>query len=70
MTSPCAPLVYVTQSGHIIPSGYPSRNLPPQVVQSDKDKKPLVYVTQSGHIIPSGLFTYKYNPIPYDPYCS
>lgn len=28
MSSTNAPLVYVTQSGHIIPSGYTSKNLP------------------------------------------
>ncbi len=54
----CAPLVYVTQSGQIIPSGYTSRNLP-QVAQGDKIYAPLVYVTQSGQIIPSGLGTPK-----------
>ena len=54
----CAPLVYVTQSGQIIPSGYTSSNLP-QVAQGDKIYAPLVYVTQSGQIISSGLGTPK-----------
>jgi len=58
VVSICAPLVYVTQSGQIIPSGYTSSNLP-QVAQGDKIYAPLVYVTQSGQIIPSGLGTPK-----------
>ena len=68
----CAPLVYVTQSGHIIPSGFTSKNLP-QGSPGDKRHTPLVYVTQSGHIIPSG-FTSRNVPqglliLPYEPYC-
>ena len=62
MTTPW-PLVYVTSSGHIIPSGINPKNLSSvqqgrqgvKGLQGPQGPWPLVYVTSSGHIIPSGI---------------
>jgi len=61
MTTPW-PLVYVTSSGHIIPSGINPKNLS-SVQQGRQGPWPLVYVTSSGHIIPSGINPNNLSPV-------